>query len=73
MKTYELTLLLCNRETEILALILNEYTTPEIADKLFVSTKTIKSHRCNLMKKMKARNTAGLVRRAFENNFVALK
>ena len=56
---------LSRRETQILNLIILEYTTTEIAGKLYVSTDTIKSHRKNLLRKLSARNVAGLVRRAF--------
>ena len=59
------------RESEILELIILEYTTAEIAEKLFVSHETVKSHRQNLLHKLKARNAAGLVRRAFEYGIVS--
>ncbi len=58
------------RENEILGLISYEYTTSEIAEKLCLSTDTIKSHRKNLFRKLKVRNAAGLVRRAFEQNLI---
>ena len=64
---------LSTREIEILGLILFEYTTVEIAEKLFLSTDTIKSHRKKMFKKLKARNVAGLVRRAFEHNLIQLE
>ena len=54
------------REQEVLQLIAYENTTQEIAHKLFISPHTALSHRKNLMYKLNARNTAGLVRRAFE-------
>jgi len=54
------------RETEILRLITEEYTTGEIANKLFVSVETVRTHRKHLLEKFRARNMAGLVRRAFE-------
>ena len=54
------------REKEVLALILKEYTTPEIAEKLFISMKTAESHRANLISKLNVRNTAGLVRAAIQ-------
>lgn len=54
------------REKEILTLIIKEYTTDEIADELFVSIKTVESHRSNLMQKLGVKNAAGLVRVAFE-------
>ena len=57
---------LSRREKEILALILEEYTTQEIADKLFISFGTVETHRRNMLIKTGARNTAGLVRIALE-------
>lgn len=58
---------LTEREREILALIVAGLTTSEIADKLYLSSHTIDTHRRKLMKKLKARNTADLVRKYFEN------
>ncbi len=62
---------LSRREKEVLALILDEFTTQEIADKLFVSFGTIETHRKNMLSKTGARNTAGLVRLAIEYNLLA--
>lgn len=58
------------REKEVLKLIVQEHTTQEIADKLFISLKTVESHRSSLLAKMNARNSAGLVRIALENNLI---
>ena len=58
------------RELEVLALIVKEYTTPEIAEKLFISLKTVESHRSSLVSKLNVRNTAGLVRAAIELKLV---
>ncbi len=55
---------LTERELEILQLIVEEKTTKEIAEKLFLSEKTIETHRGNLMLKLEARNIAGMVRKA---------
>ena len=55
---------LTTREQEVLRLIVDEYTTQEIADKLFVSKCTIETHRINLIQKLGVKNTAGLVRTA---------
>lgn len=55
---------LTRREMEILRLISTEFTTREIADKLFISQRTVDTHRRNLMKKLGVKNTAGLVRYA---------
>lgn len=57
---------LSRREKEVLLLILDEYTTQEIADKLFISFGTVETHRRNMLIKTGVRNTAGLVRVAFE-------
>ncbi len=58
---------LTNREKEILLYICKEYTSPEIAEKLFLSESTINGHRNNLLAKTGARNTAGLVLFAIKN------
>lgn len=58
------------REKEVLKLIIDEHTTQEIADKLFISLKTVESHRSSLLGKLNARNTAGLVRIALEHNLL---
>jgi DNA-binding NarL/FixJ family response regulator len=56
------------RELEVLQLIVNEFTNQEIADKLFVSVRTVDAHRRNLLQKTGAKNTAGLVKYALQNN-----
>lgn len=61
---------LTSREKEILALIIKEFTTEEIAEKIFISIKTVESHRSNLIQKLGVKNTAGLVRVAFEKGLV---
>jgi DNA-binding NarL/FixJ family response regulator len=61
---------LTSREKEILNLIIKEFTTEEIASQLFISTKTVESHRSNLIQKLGVKNTAGLVRVAFEKGLV---
>ena len=58
------------REKEVLALIVKEFTTQEIAERLFISLKTVESHRASLLSKLNARNSAGLVRIAIENNLL---
>lgn len=60
------------REKEVLGLIIKEFTTQEIANELFISLKTVESHRSNLLAKLNARNTAGLVRIALENKLLEL-
>lgn len=61
---------LTRREKDVLALIVKEYTNYEIAEKLFISSRTVDAHRRNLLEKTGARNTAGLVKYAIENNLV---
>ena len=61
---------LSKREKEILNLIVNEYTTQEIADKLIISFGTVETHRRNMLIKTGARNTAGLVRIALEYQLI---
>lgn len=50
------------RETEILNFIAEEMTNKEIADRLFISPRTVETHRRNLIHKLKVRNTVGLVK-----------
>lgn len=59
-----------NREKEILELVCQEYTTPEIAGKLFLSIRTVDGHRNRLLEKTGAKNTAGLVMFAIRNRLV---
>ena len=49
------------REEEVLQLICKEFTNAEIAEQLFLSTRTVEGHRNNLLMKTGCRNTAGLV------------
>ncbi|MCI4671262.1 MAG: response regulator transcription factor [Bacteroidia bacterium] len=58
------------REKEILHLIIEELTTDEIAEKLFISPSTVISHRKSLLRKLSAKNTAGLVKAAYEYNLL---
>ncbi|HKL02261.1 MAG TPA: response regulator transcription factor [Cryomorphaceae bacterium] len=58
---------LTRREKEIMELIASGMTNPEIAEKLFLSTDTIKTHRKNMMRKLNVNNTAALVKFALEN------
>jgi len=62
---------LTRREREVLQLIAEGNTSSEISEKLFISPRTVDTHRANLMSKLDIRNTAGLVRYAIEKNIVA--
>lgn len=57
---------LSRREKEILSLIVDEYTTSEIAKELFISFGTVETHRRNMLNKLGLKNTAGLVRTAIQ-------
>ncbi|MEZ5053808.1 MAG: response regulator transcription factor [Chitinophagales bacterium] len=61
---------LTKREEEILKLIIDEKTTKEIAEELFISEKTVENHRTNLMIKLDAKNMAGLVKKAITMGFI---
>ncbi len=63
---------LTKREEEVLCLICLQYTSEKIAEKLFISVKTVNGHRNNLLEKTQAKNTAGLVIYALKNNLVDL-
>jgi DNA-binding NarL/FixJ family response regulator len=58
------------REKEILALIAEGLTNPEIANKLFVSPSTVDSHRKNLLAKLNVKNTAALVKFAMDHQLI---
>ena len=59
-----------DRELEVLQMIVKEHTNQEIAEKLYISPRTVDAHRRNLLQKTGARNTAGLVKYAFQNNLI---
>ena len=60
------------REKEILGLICKELSNAEIAEKLFISIRTVEGHRNNLLMKTGCKNTAGLVVFALKNQLVDL-
>ena len=55
---------LSEREMEVLELVSQGKTTKDIAEQLFVSTRTVDTHRVNMMKKLNVQNTAELIKRA---------
>jgi DNA-binding NarL/FixJ family response regulator len=57
--------ILSPREKEIIQLIAQEYTTEQIAERLFISKNTIDTHRKNIFYKLDVKNIAGLVKKAF--------
>lgn len=58
---------LTKRELEVLVLICNELTNPEISEKLNISVRTVDAHRRNVLQKTGAKNTAGMVKYAIKN------
>ncbi len=62
--------LLTPREKEVLVLIAEGFTNPQIAEKIFLSSFTVDSHRKNILAKLGAKNTASLVRLAVENKLI---
>lgn len=56
---------LTDREVELIKLIGEELTMKEIADKIFLSEHTVKTHRKNIMAKLDVKNTAGMIKKAF--------
>ena len=61
---------LTNRETEVLKYIALGYTNRQIADTLFLSFRTVITHRANIMQKLGIHETAGLVRHAISLGLV---
>ena len=60
------------REMEILFYVSKGLTNEEIADKLFISKRTVDKHRANLLSKTGCRNTAALVMYAIKNNIIEI-
>ena len=61
---------LTKREYQILKLIALEYTTKKICETLFISVSTVETHRKNLLKKLKVKNSVGLALFALKNNII---
>jgi len=60
------------REIEVLKLLACELSNKEIADKIFISTRTVESHRRNTMKKLNVKNLAGLIRYAVKEGLIEM-
>ena len=61
---------LTKREIEIIRMIAEEQTNAEIGKMLGISTRTVDSHRRNILQKLKVRNSAGLVKYAIRNKLM---
>lgn len=62
--------ILTPREKEILLLIIEELSSQEISERLFISANTVETHRKNLLVKTGCRNSVGLAKFAIENKLV---
>jgi DNA-binding NarL/FixJ family response regulator len=62
--------MLTERETEILKMVALENSNVEIAEKLYISPKTVETHRKNLMKKIGAKNSLGIYKFALKHKLI---
>lgn len=58
---------LTEREIEIVRLIVKEFSSAEIAEKLFISQRTVETHRKNILRKTGVKNIVGLIKYAYDN------
>lgn len=62
--------LLTDREREIVKLIAKEYINKDIAEELFISERTVETHRKNIFKKTGTNSLVGLIKFAYANNLI---
>lgn len=62
--------MLTDREREILKLIAKEFSNRDIADQLFISERTVETHRKNIFRKTKTNSLVGLIKFAYANNLI---
>lgn len=62
--------LLTEREIEIVKLIAGEFSNKQIAEKLFISERTVESHRKNIFRKTETNSIVGLIKFAYANNII---
>jgi DNA-binding NarL/FixJ family response regulator len=67
------TQLLSEREIEVLKLIVEELSSEQIAEKLFISKRTVDTHRINLLAKTNSKTLVGLIKFAVRNNLITVK
>ena len=58
------------RELEIIKLIAQELSTPEIAEKLYISTGTVETHRHNILRKLDLKNSIGITKYAIRHKLI---
>ena len=63
--------IISKRECEIITLIAEGFTNQQIAEKLFLSSHTVNTHRKNIMAKLGVKNTAGIVMYAVKTNLTS--
>lgn len=62
--------LLTERELEIIKLIVKEFSNKQIAEQLFISERTVETHRKNIFRKTESNNIVGLIKYAYNNNLI---
>ena len=62
--------LLSDREIQVVRLVAEGKITKEIAERLYVSTRTVETHRSRIMKKLGVSNTAEMIRAAYERKLI---
>jgi two-component system response regulator NreC len=63
---------LSNREIEIMKMWGNSFTNKEIADKLFLSVRTVETHKNHIMQKLNLKTSVDMVKFAIRNNIIDL-
>jgi two-component system response regulator NreC len=63
---------LSSREVEILTLWGNNFTNKEIADKLFISVRTVESHKNHIMQKLNFKTTVDMIKFGIRNNLIEI-
>jgi len=61
---------LTKRELEVIKLIMKGYTSNQIAEELFISNRTVDTHRANLMQKLDVKNSIELINKVTEENLL---
>lgn len=62
---------LTSREKEVLQLIASEYSNQHIAEQLFISERTVETHRKNMLTKTKSKSVVGLIKYALQNKLIS--
>lgn len=61
---------LTKRELEVIKLIMKGYTSNQIAEELFISNRTVDTHRANLMQKLDVKNSIELINKVTQENLL---